>query len=103
VLIPSRFCLVIITVLVHDVIGDTVLADLVEVDSIILNLADRNYITSTNAYEKLMCKCSSNCEAFKYLTERMHDVSIQEKARDRIHDIISVMRARIYLSHSLGI
>jgi hypothetical protein len=71
--------------------GMSVLEDLVEIDSIILDLADRDYVTSANAYEKLMRTCSSNWEAFKYLTERVHDVSIPEKARERIHDIISVM------------
>ena len=43
------------------------LEDLIEVDSLIFDLADRNYITSVNAYEKLKRKCSDSWEVFRYL------------------------------------
>jgi hypothetical protein len=37
-----------------------VLEDLVEVDSLIPDLEDRNYLISVNAYEKLKRKCSQD-------------------------------------------
>ena len=72
VLLSSRFCLAIIIAAVHDIVGDivTVLEDLVEIDSLIIDLEDRNYVLSANAYETLKRKCSQDWEAFKYLQER---------------------------------
>ena len=78
------------------------LEDLVEVDSLIFDLADRDYITSANAYEKLKRKCSDNWgsdnwEVFKYLQERVHDGGVPEWVRNDIYDIIYVIRARVFL------
>ena len=55
-------CLVIIMVAVHDINGDivTVLEDLVEIDSLILDLEGRDYVLSVNAYETLKRKCSQD-------------------------------------------
>ena len=65
-LLPSRFCLIIIIAAVNDVKGDnvTALEDLVEVDPLILDLEDRDYVLSANAYETLKRKCSQDWEAF---------------------------------------
>jgi len=70
-LLSSCFCLAIIVVAVHNVNGDilTVLKDLVEIDSLILDLEGRDYVLSVNAYETLKRKCSQDWEAFKYLQD----------------------------------
>jgi len=73
------------------------LEDLVEVDSLIFDLADRDYITSANAYEKLKRKCSDNWEVFTYLQERVHDGGVPEWVRNDIYDIIYVIRGQVYL------
>ena len=80
-LLPSRFCLLIITIAVNDIIGDilSVLEDLVEIDSLMLDLGGRDYVLSVNAYETLKKKCSQDWEAFKYLQERLHDMKISEQ------------------------
>jgi late competence protein required for DNA uptake (superfamily II DNA/RNA helicase) len=62
-----------------------VLEDLFEVDCIILDLEERDYVTSTTAYEKLKRKCSHNREAFMYVQERMHDVSYLSPQTIRIN------------------
>ncbi len=56
----------------------TMLDNLVEIDSLILDLEGRDYVLSVNAYEKLKEKCSQDWEVFNYLQERMHGVRISE-------------------------
>ena len=80
-----------------------VLEDLIEVDSIILDLEDRDYVISANAYEKLKRTCSQNWEAFNYLQERIHDVRISERARNKMHEIITSIRMRVEVDQLLGI
>ena len=81
----------------------TVLEDLVEVDSLILDLEDRDYVFSANAYEKLKRTCSQDWEAFNYLQERVHDVRISERARNRMYEIIKSIRMRVEVNQLLGI
>ena len=85
--------------------GDTVtvLEDLVEVDSLILDLEGRDYVLSVNANETLKKKCSQDWEAFKYLQERLHDVKISEQGRNKIHEIIMLIRMRAEVNQMLGI
>ena len=73
----------------------TVLEDLVEIDSLILDLEDRDYVLSINAYETLKRKCSQDWEAFKYLQERVHDVRISEQGRNKMHEILMIIRMRL--------
>ena len=79
------------------------LEDLVEIDSLILDLEDRDYVLSVNAYETLKRKCSQDWEAFKYLQARMHDVRISEQARNKIYEIIMLIRMRAEVNQMLGI
>jgi hypothetical protein len=72
----------------------SVLEDLVKVDSLILDLDDRNYAIYANAYEKLKPTCSHNWEAFTYVQERVHDAGISEQARNKMREIISLIRMR---------
>ena len=62
VLIPSHFCLVVFRVAAHDIMDDIVtsLEDLVEIDSLILDLEERDYVLSANAYEELKRKRSQD-------------------------------------------
>jgi len=75
----------------------------VEIDSLILDLEDRDYVLSVNAYETLKRKCSQDWEAFKYLQDRMHDVRISEQARNKIYEIIMLIRMRAEVNQMLGI
>ena len=79
------------------------LEDLVEVDSLILDLEDRNYVISANAYEKLKRKCLHDWEAFTYVQERVHDAGISDRARSKMHEIISLIRMQIYVKQVLHI
>jgi len=81
----------------------TALGDLVEIDSLILDLEGRDYVLSANAYETLKEKCSQDWEAFKYLQERMHDVRISEQGRNKMHEIIMIIRMRAELNQMLSI
>ena len=91
--------------MVHNVNGDavTVLKDLVEIDSLILDLEGSDYVLSANAYEKLKRRCSQNWEAFRYLQERMHDVKISEQARNKMHEIIMIIQMRAEMNQLFGI
>jgi hypothetical protein len=80
-----------------------VLEDLIEIDSLILDLEDRNYVISANAYEKLKKICSQDWEAFKYLQDRVHDVKISERARNKMHEIITSIRMLVEVNQMLGI
>jgi hypothetical protein len=90
---------------VHDIKGDilTVLEDLVHIDSIILDLEDRNYVLCVNAYEALKEKCSQNWEAFNYLQERVHDARIPERAQSEMHEIVSLIRMQTYVKQVLHV
>jgi len=78
------------------------LEDLIEIDSIILDLEDRDYATSATACEKLKRKCSHNWEAFTYVQERVHDVRISERARNKMHEVITSIRTRVEVNQLLG-
>jgi len=105
ILVPSCFCLVLIIITVNDVKGDivTALEDLVEIDSLILDLEDRDYVLSVNAYETLKRKCSQDWETFKYLQERMHDVWISEQERNKMHETITIIKMRAEVNQLLSI
>ena len=81
----------------------TVLEDLVEIDSLILDLEGRDYVLSVNAYETLKRKCSQDWEIFKYLQERVHDVRISERARNQMHEIIMLIRMKAEVNQMLSI
>jgi len=105
ILVPSRVCLLLIIITVNDVRGAivTVLEDLVEIDSLILDLEGRDCVLSVNAYETLKRKCSQDWEAFKYLQERMHDMKISEQGRNKMHEIIMLIRMNTEVNQMLGI
>ena len=104
-LLPSRFCLSIITVAAHDVKGDnvTALEDLVEIDSLILDLEGRDYMLSANAYETLKRRCSQDWEAFTYLQERLHDMKVSQQGWNKMHEIIMLIRMKAEVNQMLGI
>lgn len=79
------------------------LEDLVEINSIILDLDDSDYTTSVTAYEKLKRKCSHNWQAFTYVQERVHDMRISERARNKMREIISLVRMRTCVKQVLHI
>jgi len=101
----SQFCLEVIIVAVNDVKGDNVTTpeDLVEIDSLILDLEGRDYVLSVNAHETLKMKCSQDWEAFKYFQERVHDMKISEQARNKMHEIIMLVRMKAEMNQMLGI
>ena len=78
------------------------LEDLIEIDSIILDLEDRDYATSATACEKLKRKCSHNWEAFTYVQEQVHDVRISERSRNKMHEVITSIRTRVEVNQLLG-
>ena len=58
---------------------------------------------SVDAYETLKRKCSHDREAFKYLQERLHDMKISEQGRNKMYEIIKIIRMRAEVNQMLGI
>jgi hypothetical protein len=65
-----------------------VLEDLVEIDSLILDLDCRDYATAAAARKKLKRKCSHDWKAFTSTQERAHDRRIPGRARSKLRKII---------------
>jgi hypothetical protein len=79
------------------------LEDFIEIDSLILDLDDRDYATAATAYEELKRKCSHDWEAFNYLLDRTRDVPISERAQNKLREIICSIKMQIHVNRLLGI
>jgi hypothetical protein len=54
--------------------------DCLQVDELLLQLADYKNDAADMAAEKLLRKCSTNWEAYSYLKDRVHDVWLPDSA-----------------------
>ena len=66
----------------------------VEVDELILELADYRNDYADIAAEKLLRKCSCNWKAYQYLHDRVHDAWLPSSARQQVRQIIRKKRVR---------
>jgi len=73
-----------------------------EVDELLLELADYKNDYADMAAEKLLRKCSTSWEAFKYLQDRVHDPWIPDSARQQVRQIIKKIHVQINQQREYG-
>jgi hypothetical protein len=72
--------------------------DCVQVDELILEIADYNNDYSEMAAEKLFRKCSTSWESYQYLRDRVHDSLLPNSARQQLRRIIKRIQVQIHQS-----
>jgi len=77
-------------------------SDCMEVDELILQLADYKNDYTDMAAEKLLRKCSGSWEAYQYLQDRVHDAWLPDSARQQLRRIINGIRMRMHQQHEYG-
>ena len=76
--------------------------DCVEVDELILELADYKNNYADVAEEKLLRQCTSSWDAYQYLLDRVHDAWLPTDARRRMQDVIMKIQIRLHAFHEYG-
>jgi flagellar biosynthesis chaperone FliJ len=76
--------------------------DCVEVDELILELADYKNDYADMAVEKLLRKCSASWEAYQYLQDRVHDGWLPNSARQQLRRIIKRIQVQIHQNREYG-
>jgi flagellar biosynthesis chaperone FliJ len=69
--------------------------DCLEVDELLLQLADYKNDYIDMAAVKLLKKCSTSWDAFKYLQDRVHDTWIPDSARQQVRQIIKQIHVQL--------
>jgi len=76
--------------------------DCVEVDELILQIADYKNDFSDMAAEKLMRKCSTSWESYQYLRDRVHESWLPDRARQQLRQIIKRIRWQMLQRREFG-
>ena len=76
--------------------------DCTQVDELLRQLADYKNDHADMAAEKLLRKCSTSWEAFKYLQDRVHDPWIPDNARQQVRQIIKKIHVQINQQREYG-
>jgi hypothetical protein len=76
--------------------------DCLEVDELILEIADYKNDYADMAAEKLLRKCSCNWKAYQYLQDRVHDVWLPDRARQQMRQIVKRIQVRLLQRHEYG-
>jgi hypothetical protein len=76
--------------------------DCVEVDELILEIADYKNDYVDIAAEKLLWKCSTSWEAYQYLQDRAHDGWLSKSARQQLRRIIKKIRSVCFRAANAG-
>jgi hypothetical protein len=76
--------------------------DCVEVDKLILEIADYKNDYVDMAAEKLLWKCSTSWEPYHYLQGRVHDGWRTNSARQQLRRIIKKIQVQIQQSREYG-
>ena len=76
--------------------------DFVEVDELILEIADCKNNYADMAAEKLMWKCSTSWEAYQYLRDRVHDGWLPDSARQQLRRIIKRIQVHVHQCREYG-
>ena len=74
----------------------------VEVDELILEIADYKNDCADMAAEKLLRKCSTSWEAYQYLRDRVHDGWLPNSARQQLRRIIKRMQVHVHQCREYG-
>jgi len=73
-----------------------VLEDCLQVDELLLQLADYKNDYSNVAAEKLLRKCSTSWEAYRYLQDRVHDVWLPDSARQQVRQVLKKIQVQLH-------
>jgi flagellar biosynthesis chaperone FliJ len=76
--------------------------DCVEVDKLILQIADYKNDYANVAAEKLLRKCSTSWGAYQYLQDRVHDAWLPDYARQQLRRIIRRIKEQIHQRRECG-
>jgi hypothetical protein len=76
--------------------------DCVEVDELILQIADYKNDLADVAAEKLLRRRSTSWEAYQYLRDRVHDAWLPDRARQQLRRIIKRIQVQIQQSREYG-
>jgi hypothetical protein len=76
--------------------------DCLEVDELILEIADYKNDYADVAAEKLFRKCSTSWQAYQYLRDRVHDSWLPDRARQQVRRIIKRIQVQIHQSREYG-
>ncbi len=76
--------------------------DCVEVDELILELANYKNDLADVAAEKLLRKCSISWEAYRYLQDRVHDSWLPDSARQQVRRIIKKIQVQLHQRQEYG-
>jgi len=76
--------------------------DRLEIDELILELADYKNDCADMAAEKLFRKCLTSWEAYQYLRDQVHDPWIPDSARQHLRRIIKKIQVRIQQGREFG-
>jgi len=76
--------------------------DYLEVDELILELADYKNNYADMAAEKLLRKYSTSWEAYQYLRNRVQDAWLPNSARQQLRRIIKRIQVQIHQSREYG-
>ena len=76
--------------------------DCLEVDELILEIADYKNDLADAAAEKLFRKCSTSWGAFQYLRDRVHDAWLPNSARQQLRRIIKKIQVHMHQCREYG-
>ena len=74
----------------------------VEVDELILEIADYKNDYADMAAEKLFRKCSTSWESYQYLRDRVRDTWLPDSARQQARRIIKKIQVRLLQQREYG-
>jgi hypothetical protein len=74
----------------------------VEVDELILEIADYKNDCADMAAEKLFRKCTTSWEAYQYLRDRLHDSSIPDRARQQLRQTVKKIQWQMLQRREFG-
>jgi len=72
------------------------------VDELLRQLADYKNDVADMAAEKLLRKCSTSWEAYRYLQDRVHDVWLPDSARQQVRQIIKKIQVQLHQRQEYG-
>jgi DNA-binding transcriptional regulator GbsR (MarR family) len=76
--------------------------DCLQVDELLLQLTDYTNDFAEMAAEKLLRKCSTNWEAYRYLQDRAHDAWLPDSARQQVRQIIKKIQVQLHQRQEYG-
>jgi hypothetical protein len=77
-------------------------SDYLEVDELIQELADYKNDYADMSAEKLLRKCSTSWDAYKYLQDRVHDSWLPDSARQQVRQIIKKIQVQLNQQREYG-